>query len=300
MDAPILLDRKKLYHGQLAPRYEMNIIKLIDKVKEKSMKRTRVSLILLALFFIPSLACGSLTTDSVVGSGDIVTQTIDVSNFDRVTLEGFGDVYIQQGQTESLSVQTDDNIISLLEINVQGSELTLGMKRGYSVTPSQSITFNLTVQDLSAITLAGSGDFYVEALKSGSFAVSVRGSGDIEITSLTADDLSIELDGSGNITIEDVNVQTIETSLQGSGDIKLEGKADTQNVRVGGSGNYLAGDLEATSADISIPGSADVTVWASDELKVRVNGSGDIRYYGQPLIDQSGSGSGDLISLGEK
>jgi DUF4097 and DUF4098 domain-containing protein YvlB len=258
------------------------------------------SLFLIVLLFLPSLACGSFTTDSVVGSGDIVNQTIDVSNFDRVTLEGFGDVYIEQGQTESLSVQTDDNIISLLDIKVKGSELMLGVKRGHSVTPSQSITFNLTVQDLSAIRLDGSGAYHVEPIKSSSLAISIRGSGDINIKGLAAEDLSIDLDGSGNIRIEDIDVQTVETSLQGSGDIDLEGKADTQKVTVAGSGNYLAGDLESASVDISIPGSADVTVWAKDELKIKVSGSGNIRYYGKPIIDQSGSGSENLTSLGEK
>jgi hypothetical protein len=271
----------------------------IGKVKDKSMKRT-FSLFLIALFFVPSLACGSFTINSVVGSGDIVNQAINISNFDRVALEGFGSVFITQGQTESLSVQTDDNLISLLDINVQGRELRLGVKRGYTITPSQSIAFHLIVEDLSAITVDGSGDFYVEPIQSGKLAVSIRGSGNIELEGLTSEELSIELDGSGNITIQDMRVETIETSLQGSGDITLEGKADTENVKLGGSGNYLAGDLEATSAHISIPGSADVTVWASDELTVRVNGSGDVRYYGQPRIDQSGSGSGNLISLGEK
>lgn len=263
------------------------------------MKRN-LSLILIALFFIPSLACGSFTTNSVVGSGDIVSQSIEVRDFDRVTLAGFGSVFITQGQTEDLSVQTDDNLISLLDIKVQGRELTLGVKRGYTLTPSQSINFNLTVQDLSAINLDGSGDFYVEPLKSGSLSVSVRGSGDVEIQGLTAENLSIELDGSGNITVRDIEVKRVETSLQGSGNIKLEGKANAQEVKVGGSGNYLAGDLEASSADMSIPGSGDITVWVSDELTAQVNGSGNIRYYGQPKIDQSGHGSGNLISLGDK
>ena len=63
------------------------------------------------LFSIPSLACGSFTTNSVVGSGHIETQMIDVSGFDHVLLEGFGDVYFEQGQNESLSIQTDSNII---------------------------------------------------------------------------------------------------------------------------------------------------------------------------------------------
>lgn len=263
------------------------------------MKRN-FTLFLIVLFFLPSLACGSFTTNAVSGSGEIVTQEIDIENFDRVTLEGFGSVFITQGQTEELSVETDNNLISLLDIRVRGRELRLGVKRGYDISPTKSVSFNLTVKELNAIELSGSGDFYVDSFQANHLAVSIQGSGNIDIQSLVADDLSIDLNGSGNITIEELDVKTVETSLQGSGDIQLEGKTETETVKVGGSGNYLAGDLAALAADISIPGSADITIWASDTLTVRVNGSGDIRYYGQPMIDQSGSGSGNLISLGDK
>ncbi len=63
---------------------------------------------------------------------------IDVSGFDRVLLEGFGDVYIEQGQSESLSVQTDANIIPLLDIEVRGKELRLGTKKEELMSPHQS------------------------------------------------------------------------------------------------------------------------------------------------------------------
>lgn len=263
------------------------------------MKRT-LSLLLITLFFLPSLACAVLTTNAVRGSGDIITQTFDVGNLDQVTLEGFGTVFIEQGQTESLSVQTDDNIMSLLDIRVRGRELTLGVKRGYDITPSRSITFHVTVKDLSAVTVDGSGDFYIEPIKSDRLAVYVMGSGNIDIKGLTADELSMQLNGSGNISIQDISAKNIDTSLQGSGDIELEGTADIENVTVNGSGNYRAGELETSSAEINIPGSAEVTVWASDDLEVRINGSGNVSYYGRPAIDQSGSGSGSLISLGDK
>lgn len=264
------------------------------------MKRTFVSLFLVTLFFLPSLACGSLTTDSVVGSGEVINQTIDISSFNRVTLEGFGAVFIEQGQTESLSVQTDENILPLLDIRVRGKELILGVKRGFDLTPSQGIIFNLTVRDLNQLTLAGSGTFDVGPVESKDLMVSLIGSGDINIKRVVAEALFIELNGSGNIALEDIDVKTVDTALQGSGDIRLEGKTNRQTVRVTGSGTILAGDLETTAADISIPGSGNLTVWITDQLAIQVNGSGDIRYYGQPTIDQSGSGSGDLISLGDK
>lgn len=262
--------------------------------------KLNLSVFLIVLFFIPSLACGSFTTNYVVGSGDIVDQTIDVSNFNRVTLEGFGDVYVEQGQTESLSVQADDNIIPLLDTRVEAGELTLGVKRGVDVNPSQSVIYHLTVKDLNGLTIAGSGDFYVEPVNSSTLAISIPGSGDISIEELIADDLSMDLDGSGSVTLESVDVKTVDTSIRGSGDVKLEGTADTQEVRVDGSGNYLGGNLETDTAEIRVLGSADVTVWVNDELTVRVNGSGNIQYYGGPRVDQSGVGSADIISLGDK
>lgn len=262
--------------------------------------KLKLSIFLIVLFFIPSLACGSFPTNHVAGSGNIVDQDIDVSSFNRVTLEGFGDVYIEQGQTESLSVETDDNIIPLLDIRVEGSDLRLGVKRGVDVNPSQSIIYNLTVKDLKGLTVAGSGDFYVEPVNTNTLAISIPGSGDISIEELIADNLSMDLDGSGSITLESVEVKTVDTSIQGSGDVSIEGKANTQEVRVNGSGNYLAGDLETDTTEIGVLGSADVTVWVNDELTVSVNGSGNIQYYGEPRVDQTGVGSADITSLGEK
>jgi Putative auto-transporter adhesin, head GIN domain len=259
-----------------------------------------LSLILILLFFIPSLACGSFTTNSVVGSGNIETQVIDVSGFDRVLLEGFGDVYVEQGQSESLSVQTDANIIPLLDIEVRGRELRLGTKPGIDLTPSESIAYNLTVKDLNSLSLAGSGNFYVEPVKSSALAVSLSGSGNIDLKGINTANLSVDLNGSGNISIGAINAKTIDASLKGSGDIKLKGDANTQTVILSGSGNYRAGDLQTDIGDVSIPGSADVTIWVNHELKIKVNGSGHIQYYGKPTVEQNISGSGSITPLGEK
>ena len=263
------------------------------------MKRI-LPLFLILLFFLPSLACGSFTTNFVKGSGNIVTQTFDVSGFDRIALEGFGEVFVEQGQTESLSVQTDDNLISLLDIKVQGKELRLGIKPGVDASPTESITYNVTVRDLNGVSLSGSGNFHVAAVKSSDLTVSLAGSGDIDVKSAEADNLSLDLNGSGNITIEAINANTVDTSLEGSGTIKLEGNARTQTLALSGSGNYLAEDLEIDKTDITVPGSGNVTVWTNDELKLRISGSGSIQYYGNPTVDQSVSGSGSITSLGEK
>ena len=262
--------------------------------------KTRPPLLLLVLFFIPALACSTIIPGSVKGSGNLETQTFNVSNFDRVRLDGFGDVYIEQGDRESLSVQTDDNLLPYLDIKVSGNELQLSVKPNSNLNPSQSITYNLTVKDLSRITLNGSGKFYLSPVQSDSMDIAVNGSGDINIDDLATGKLSMALNGSGNIAIDKLSASSTDASINGSGDIKLAGEAPTQEISFNGSGNYLAGDLKSESAEISIPGSADITVWVTDTLKAHIDGSGTVRYYGKPTVDQNGNGSGKLVSLGEK
>ncbi len=258
------------------------------------------SVFLIALFFIPSLACGSFLPGYVVGSGHIVNQSIGVSGFERVTLEGSGDVYIEQGQTESLSVEADDNVIPLLDTRVSGNELVLRIKPGYDVAPSQRIKYHIKIKDLSGINTLGSGDFFVGPVKSNHLSISIPGSGDVDVESLTGDNLSIDLDGSGSATFGDVDIKTSDTSINGSGDVELKGKASTQEIKVAGSGNYLADGLETDTANISVVGSADITVWVNDQLKVKNTGSATVQYYGKPSVEESGVGSGDLISMGDK
>lgn len=263
------------------------------------MKR-HLTLLLIVLFFLPSLACGALTVHAVTGSGEIVSQAIDVSGFDCVTLYGSGNVFIEQGQRDSLSVQADDNIISLLDIRVQGDELILGTKRGFNLNPSAPITYNLTVKDLSSLRLAGSGSFEVGPIESKELSVSLSGSGDIKLERLIAKELTLDLDGSGNIFLNDIQVKIIDTSLRGSGDIELAGITKEEKVSVLGSGNYRAGNLQSKAAKVTVPGSADIIVWVTKELKIRVNGSGDIQYYGDPIVKQGGFGSSHITWLGEK
>lgn len=72
------------------------------------MKRFTVILLAISLAIV---ACNISFPSGVQGSGNIVTQFIDVGGFDQVELTTIGNVYIEQGDTESLTIETDDNIL---------------------------------------------------------------------------------------------------------------------------------------------------------------------------------------------
>ncbi|MGD8402463.1 MAG: head GIN domain-containing protein [Anaerolineales bacterium] len=258
------------------------------------------------LFFPPillvlvSLACQVAIPNVVTGSGTVDTDTREVSNFDAISLENMGDVYITVGNTEELTIEAEDNLLPLLTSDVENSVLKLDVVRGSNIDPTKPITYNLTVKDLKDITLAGSGAINSAPLEADRMTVMLAGSGNIQLEGVTCTDFKVSIAGSGNIQVDEIVSERIDAEIDGSGDIQLAGEAPIQELDVFGSGSYLAGDLQTETMDINIAGSGNVTVWVMEHLNAAINGSGDISYYGRPTIDHSDNGSGILRSLGEK
>jgi hypothetical protein len=233
---------------------------------------------LLAIVILLLSACGFRI---IRGSGKLVTESRSVRDFDRVSLSGSGEVVITQGGEESLTVETDDNVIKYVTTEVRGGTLYLGFdtERVRSISPTR-LQFALSVKDLVGVKISGSGDIIAASLDTDRLDVGVSGSGDVEIDSLTAEDVEVQITGSGNV--------------------ELAGEATGQDITISGSGELHAGDLKGETVEVTINGSGGVTVWAAESLDARINGSGSVKYYGNPTVDLSGSGSGKIRSLGEK
>ena len=60
-------------------------------------------------------------------SGKTATETRAASGFDRVELNGYGEVILVQGDTESVEVEADENYLPYIETKVSGGTLHLGI-----------------------------------------------------------------------------------------------------------------------------------------------------------------------------
>ena len=196
--------------------------------------------------------------NAVRGSGNVVTQPRQVAGFTSVSLSGSGMLVIEQSGTESLSITADDNLMQYLTSNVSGGELELGTRAGTSVSPSQDITYRITLRKLDGLELSGSA------------TAQVRG----------------------------VATDRLEVSISGAGEVTISGRADAQEINISGSGEYLAAGLASKAVDIDISGSGNAELAVSDKLDVEVSGSGSIDYVGHPAITQSVSGSGEIRQRG--
>jgi hypothetical protein len=226
---------------------------------------------------VPGLVIGDRET--IRGSGDVVETTRDVEEFSRLVFAGMGNVTIEQGLTEGLTIEAEQNLIEHLEIEVRGDTLFIGTKEGKNLRPTEPMNFYLNVKDLERVTLSGSGL--------------------IEVEEFEAENLRLTLSGSGKIVIDSLEAISLNVTISGSGNIELSGVLEDQDVTISGSGDYDAGGLESSIADILISGSGSAEIRVDDQLDILISGSGNVRYSGSPTIDQSITGSGSVRKLGE-
>ena len=283
-------------------------------------------IITVAAFFSLSLtACipggfyNQVTSKNISGSGEVITESRDVSNFERVDLQGIGNLEIVQGDEESLTITADDNLMQYITTEVVGGTLEIGMKPNLSLDPSRTIEYKLVLKTVSSVALSGfgninsegltgddlevklngSGDIVLGSLESETLLVRISGFGDFDAQTITADKPTLEITGSGDINVEQIDAVSLAVKISGFGDADLSGKTVDQDVMLTGSGKYIADDLESEDATVKITGFGDATVWAKNSLDITITGSGDVGYYGTPRITQTMTGFGKVNSLRE-
>lgn len=238
---------------------------------------------LLPFFLLIALVAGACNLNTRVdvteGSGRVTSQTREVSNFDRVVLNGIGDVTITQGNTEKLDIEAEDNIIPHILTSVSNGTLNISFDKKAFV-PTKSIKFNLTMRDIHGLESKGVSNIQASQIKTDSLVVAISGTGNINLDDLTADRLNVTVSGAGNLT--------------------GQGQVDQLTVNLSGAGNYNGQDIKSKTANITIAGIGRVVAWVTDNLSVVISGTGGVDYYGDPKVSQQISGLGSLKRLGNK
>jgi hypothetical protein len=219
-----------------------------------------------------------LTGEKVQGSGTIKKQNRELAHFTGVSMSLAGSLELRMGNTESVSVETDDNLLPLVETVVEDGTLRVRTAKKHMSLEAHTLKIVVTARTIDHLSLGGSGTIDADTLRSPK--------------------LQLDLGGSGTITIKNVESDTLAVALGGSGAVKAGGSARKLSVSIGGSGDVQAESLKADDVSVNIGGSGQATVAPKQALSVSIAGSGDVNYYGDPAVNKSIVGSGGVKRLG--
>ena len=229
------------------------------------MKRLLISFLSAIIF----CSCQTIT-----GSGNIITQSRSLHDFNGVRSSGSIDVEVNNDQNSSVKVEADDNIVPYIITKVEDGILDVHLKP------------NINYREINV-------KVYVSAASLTKLAVTGSGSITSKDTLANVDEIEFKVSGSGGI-IAIADAPSIKASIGGSGTINLHGRTKDFNCSITGSGDFKCSNLLSENTTASITGSGTAHVYASVHLLAKVTGSGDIFYSGHPAVEIHKTGSGTI------
>lgn len=214
------------------------------------------------------------------GGGPTVSRNYQVGNFHEIEVAGSYDVDVRTGSNPSVSGQGPEKLLERTVVEVQGDKLVIHPENSHGFfhfgwSNHGHAHFTVTVPQLSAATIAGSGGIKVDRVQGQQFDGTVAGSGDIDVAAM--------------------DVQQLKLSIAGSGDLKAaSGKTQSAEYEIAGSGSIDAAGVQAQQVKVDIAGSGPVHAHASSAAQVSIMGSGDVNITGGARCQVSKMGSGNV------
>ncbi len=169
-------------------------------------------------------------------------------------------------ETRTLDVDTFD------KIDIGGAfdlHVTFGNKQMVKVTIDDNLWDNLVAE-------VQGGQLELDWDKS------CHPDGDCEIEIVVRRLEEVSIHGAADVDIEDFEGDRFGYYLSGAGDLRMDGKVDDLEIKVSGAGSADTRDLKAKHVNVTVSGAGDASVYASESIKARVSGVGDVRYWGNP------------------
>jgi len=232
------------------------------------MSKIKTLIVILAAILL--IGCAQIT---ITGSGNVVTQEETITGFDKVDASQSFNVEIKQGETFSVVIRVDENLVEHLNVLKQGSTLKIGLKpnRIYNIV-NATMEAEVTMPELLGLDLSGSSDANVSGFKSTK---------------------SLVVDLSGNSALlGDIQSGDSRFDVSGNSSVTITGSAGGVTVDASGSSVVDLADFPASDANVDASGASTVTVNLNGRLNADASGSSNIYYLGNPTlgeIDTSGS-----------
>lgn len=261
--------------------------------------RTVVLLWALMLVSMPAHADDWDWGNRIRGEGPVKEERRQVKGVEAVDLGTIGTLFIEQGDSTSLVVEAEENLLEYLLTEVRGGLLTIRTRKNANLSPHEPIEYHLTVPRLEELILSSSGDGVLSDWHTDRLLIELESSGDLDVGALNCPALDIQLESSGDLTLVSWQGETLRARLESSGDLKIRGgKARELDVQLESSGDFSASDLECQEATVHISSSGDALLRVKEYLLARTTSSGDVVYYGDPEVDARATSSGDVVHRG--
>jgi hypothetical protein len=237
------------------------------------MKTSKLITASLLLFFVITGACAQFNR-SVTGSGKVVSKDRPAGSFNQLKVSSGIDVYLKQGNTESIKVEADDNLHEYILTEIRNGTLNV-YTENVNIRNAERKRVYVTMKEVTRINVSSAGDVVGESqIKAGDIAINVSSAGDVKL---------------------DLVADNVEIDISSSGDVTLTGEAELMEADLSSAGDLNAYQFKVKEADLSVSSAGDADINVTEKLTASASSAGDVFYIGNPkYIDAHSSSAGGI------
>jgi hypothetical protein len=231
------------------------------------------SLTIAILILVVSSCTSAQSWKTVYGNKKVVTKERKTDSFTGIKVSSGIDVYLKQGNNETVSVEADENLHEYIITEVRGGILDVYSE--YNIRDAERKRVYVTIKEVNSVKTTSAGDVFGE-------------------TPIKSDRLELSASSAGDIKLE-VNAKDIDIDISSSGDMTLSGETDVLKADLSSAGDLNAYELKAREADVSVSSAGDADIYATEKITARASSAGDVNYKGDPkYVDAHSSSAGGI------
>jgi hypothetical protein len=236
------------------------------------MKSLRFLTITIAVLAI-SISADCQSHQTVHGNHNVTRSERNVGSFTGIKASSGVDVYLKQGDSQTVTVEADENLHEYIITEVKGGILHVYTEA--NIRDAEKERVYVTMKEIRSVMTSSAGDIVGES--------PVR-SEELELSASSAGDIKLE-----------IYAKEVEVDISSSGDMTLSGETDNLKADLSSAGDLNAYDLKAREADISVSSAGDADINFSEKIIARASSAGDINYKGDPkYVDVHTSSAGGI------
>jgi len=208
------------------------------------------------------------------GNGNVTIEDRNVTeSFTSIKATEGLNVYLTQSDTESITVEADENLQELIITEVENGVLKIHTKKNIGRSKSKKVM--VSFKTISGIT-------------------STSGSNVYSTNTIKVDDLELKSTSGSNMTLE-INTTALNSKSTSGSNLRLSGSTSQIIAEATSGSNIKAGDLNSESSEVKATSGANITVNTSKKLVAKASSGGHVKYYGDPeTVDKSDDVSGNI------
>jgi len=208
----------------------------------------------LLIIVLCSLATGchyAVKTPGVIGSGVRKVEKRELSSFTSISTDGAFEIDVICQQPQTLEIEGDDNLLSMVSTQVSNGVLRITPVGGYSTRTPMKI--KISAPNIDGISANGAGTIAVSRLKNDKFDIDSNGAPTIRVSGETKK-LEIDANGAGVVDAHKLRASRAEVDSKGVATVEVFA-SEVLNVTVSGPSQVIYDGDPAVNQTVSGPGS---------------------------------------------